>query len=240
MTQQPSAGNWMIQGANAEPWGRNSFVGFSWLYLGPVDGKTASAFKEGQILGLGLFEPQARKLLNNPQTLLLVQGSGYFQQQFPAFLLAGQMVKLVESSGKAITGIMASSISGTPVKIIKSSTVAGENSRIYTASVPQQQPQQIIRGLPTGGNLVTKQVPIQMNQLPKGTKTIRLTPAQMVRPIIHYQSQGVGNRAVCFVAAKLQADASPPATLGFPSANACTTRHHPAFHQPALPATGSS
>ncbi|XP_019772787.1 transcription factor Dp-1 isoform X2 [Dendroctonus ponderosae] len=50
---------------------------------------------------------------------------------------------------------------------------------IYTASVPQQQPQQIIRGLPTGGNLVTKQVPIQMNQLPKGTKTIRLTPAQM-------------------------------------------------------------
>ncbi|KAL1512961.1 hypothetical protein ABEB36_002457 [Hypothenemus hampei] len=82
----------------------------------------------------------------------------------------GQVVKLVETSGKPITGIV-----GTPMKIFKSPAIIGDQSQVYG----QSQPQQIIRGISANSNLVTKQMPIHSVNMSKGTKTIRLTPAQM-------------------------------------------------------------
>ncbi|KAF7287076.1 hypothetical protein GWI33_002458 [Rhynchophorus ferrugineus] len=101
-----------------------------------------------------------------------------------------QMVKLVQSTGKPISGIMTSTVAGAPVKIYKSSAVAGDSSQTYTTL---GQPQQIIRTLTSNPKIVTKQVPIHVNTsmgtIPKGTKTIRLTQAQMQSIKIVPQSQ---------------------------------------------------
>lgn len=99
-----------------------------------------------------------------------------------------QMVKFVQSSGKPISGIMTSTVAGTPVKIFKSPSDSSQN---YATSIAQQQ--QIIRTLTTNPKIVTKQVPIHVgasiNNIPKGTKTIRLTQAQMQNIKLVPQSQ---------------------------------------------------
>lgn len=87
-----------------------------------------------------------------------------------------QLVKIVEPSGKHITGVV-STMGGTPVKIVKSS-MARDHPQIYhTSALSQVQQQQIIRGIPSSGNLGSK--PITIGTLPKGTKTIQLSRAQM-------------------------------------------------------------
>ncbi|CAH0557290.1 unnamed protein product [Brassicogethes aeneus] len=85
-----------------------------------------------------------------------------------------QMIKLVQSSGKPISGIMTSTMTGQPVKIFKSPTSNAESSQTYTTGT------QVIRTI-TSPKIVTKTVPIHVNSgsIPKGTKTIRLTPTQM-------------------------------------------------------------
>ncbi|CAG9768656.1 unnamed protein product [Ceutorhynchus assimilis] len=92
-----------------------------------------------------------------------------------------QIMKIVQSSGKSMASLMTSTVGGTPVKFFKTASVAGDSSQIYTTSLPQSQ--QLIRGFTTNSPVTTKQVPINIgspvNNIPKGTKTIRLTQAQM-------------------------------------------------------------
>ncbi|XP_050308357.1 transcription factor Dp-1 [Anthonomus grandis grandis] len=81
-----------------------------------------------------------------------------------------QMVKIVQS--KPIGGLVTTTV-GNAVKMFKSSTASGDTSQIYTTT---SQPQ-MIRTISGNPSIVTK-VPGQIS-IPKGAKTIRLTPAQM-------------------------------------------------------------
>jgi hypothetical protein len=83
-----------------------------------------------------------------------------------------QMIKVVQPSGKPISGI----VTGQPVKIFKSPN-SQDSVQVYGTTGSSTQ---IIRTITTTPKFVTtKGNTLQVSGIPKGAKTIRLTPTQM-------------------------------------------------------------
>ncbi|XP_028137849.1 transcription factor Dp-1 isoform X1 [Diabrotica virgifera virgifera] len=92
-----------------------------------------------------------------------------------------QMIKMMPLSGvsgKTFSGIMTSAMSGQQLKIIKTSpaTIADETQQIYASNISPAN--HILRTI-GGSRVVTKTVPLQVNKLPSGLKTIKLATSQM-------------------------------------------------------------
>ncbi|KAJ3655009.1 hypothetical protein Zmor_014156 [Zophobas morio] len=85
-----------------------------------------------------------------------------------------QMIKVVQPSGKPISGIV-TSVAGQPVKIFKSPN-SQDSVQVYGTTGSSQ----IIRTIATTPKFVTtKGSALQVSGIPKGAKTIRLTPTQV-------------------------------------------------------------